>query len=291
MLNHYPYTCIRCNYSTNYKSHIQNHFKRVKVCFAFNNDIELTDDIKQYILQNRIYKIPKKEKEIKIEKNYPCNQPDCTITFKSKSELKAHIKIAHSQQPTQKTLLQPPNHTRKEEAKIFKLLTSNNINFKREHKISFNCSIQENKYARIDFLIIKNGVVIFLEIDENQHNYGKYEIGCDMKRMASIQESLICEGNTLPVYFIRYNPNKYSICGHQQSTKMGERHATLLDVVNSIGNNCDNCNNCNNSTIKPLTIVYMYYDVGLYEKSIRLNIHYDLEYNETIKKCCIDPIF
>ncbi len=277
------YDCPRCGFDTALKGGMNKHLMlKKRKCPALRNDIELTDDIKQYILQNRIYKIPKKRKEIKIEKRYPCKQPDCNITFKSKSDLKDHIKISHPHQPPQITPLQPSNHTRKEEAKIFKLLT---VNFKREHKISFNCSIQENKYARIDFLIIKNGVVIFLEIDENQHNYGKYEIGCDMKRMASIQESLICEGNTMPVYFIRYNPNKYSICGYRQSTKIGERHASLLDVVNSIGNNC------NNSTIKPLTILYMYYDVGLYEKLIRLNIHYDLEYNETIKKCCIEPIF
>lgn len=102
---YYPYTCIRCHYSSRNKSHIQRHFKRIS-CPGVRNDIELTDDIKQYILQTRIYRIPKKEKEIKIEKNYPCNQPDCTITFKSKSELKAHIKIAHTQQPPAlKTLL------------------------------------------------------------------------------------------------------------------------------------------------------------------------------------------
>ena len=53
------YTCPRCNYNSNDKYNIRKHlFTLKKICPAINNDIELTEIIKNYILNNRIYKIP-----------------------------------------------------------------------------------------------------------------------------------------------------------------------------------------------------------------------------------------
>ena len=50
----------RCHFSSNDKSAIRRHFYNLKkTCPATKNDIELTDEIKNYILNNRIYKIPK----------------------------------------------------------------------------------------------------------------------------------------------------------------------------------------------------------------------------------------
>ncbi len=57
-----PYTCPRCNYHTKDKFNMRNHlYKRKKQCPGSKNDILLTDEIKEKILENRIYKIPKKE--------------------------------------------------------------------------------------------------------------------------------------------------------------------------------------------------------------------------------------
>jgi hypothetical protein len=61
-----PYTCIRCGYTTDRKSSMKEHlFKKIKSCPAIENNIDLTDDIKNYILINRFYKIPKEEKQLK----------------------------------------------------------------------------------------------------------------------------------------------------------------------------------------------------------------------------------
>jgi hypothetical protein len=55
-----PYNCIRCNYKTKHKTKMSTHlYKRIKDCPATENDIELTNEIKEYILKNRIYRIPK----------------------------------------------------------------------------------------------------------------------------------------------------------------------------------------------------------------------------------------
>ena len=49
-----PYTCPRCDYQTGHKYSMINHFKRKNVCPDVN-DLELTDEIKQKILDSRVY--------------------------------------------------------------------------------------------------------------------------------------------------------------------------------------------------------------------------------------------
>ncbi len=64
------YCCTRCDYKTNHRTKMYNHlYKRKKVCPGTQNDIILTDFIKEKILLNRVYIIPKKIKSVvkKIE--------------------------------------------------------------------------------------------------------------------------------------------------------------------------------------------------------------------------------
>jgi hypothetical protein len=63
-----PYSCVRCNYTTKNKKDMRKHlYERKKMCPAPNpdNDIEMTDEIKEKILLNRRYTIPLKIKEDK----------------------------------------------------------------------------------------------------------------------------------------------------------------------------------------------------------------------------------
>jgi predicted transcriptional regulator len=54
-----PYNCIRCGYNAQQKIHMKNHLYNLKkICPCLLNDIELTDEIKEFILLNRIYHIP-----------------------------------------------------------------------------------------------------------------------------------------------------------------------------------------------------------------------------------------
>lgn len=68
-----PYECYRCNYSTQEKYSMRVHlYGRKRPCPSTKHDIELTDDIKEAILNNRFYKPPTQE----------------TITTNSKSKKK-----------------------------------------------------------------------------------------------------------------------------------------------------------------------------------------------------------
>jgi hypothetical protein len=50
------YQCPRCGYETHQRGHMNSHFYNTKKsCPAIKNPIDLTDEIKEYILDNRIY--------------------------------------------------------------------------------------------------------------------------------------------------------------------------------------------------------------------------------------------
>jgi hypothetical protein len=54
-----PYTCPRCAYACDDKSYMRKHLYKVKhTCPAIADDLALTDDVKEYILANRVYKAP-----------------------------------------------------------------------------------------------------------------------------------------------------------------------------------------------------------------------------------------
>lgn len=53
------YTCPRCGYETKYKNFMRNHlYKLKKQCSGVINPMELTDDIKEHIIANRIWHPP-----------------------------------------------------------------------------------------------------------------------------------------------------------------------------------------------------------------------------------------
>lgn len=68
-----PYTCPRCNYNCPRRDTMRTHFKRNRGCPNINN-VELTDEIKNIVLNDRVYHPPKidvkKRKEvIEVEQN------------------------------------------------------------------------------------------------------------------------------------------------------------------------------------------------------------------------------
>lgn len=64
MTKNIPYCCIRCGYKTEHKTNMKHHFyKKLRPCPGSINDIVLTDEIKQSILDNRVYHLPKEKPE------------------------------------------------------------------------------------------------------------------------------------------------------------------------------------------------------------------------------------
>jgi hypothetical protein len=54
-----PYMCVCCGYETYHKPSMRNHlYNKKKLCPKIINVIELTDEIKEHILNNRVYHVP-----------------------------------------------------------------------------------------------------------------------------------------------------------------------------------------------------------------------------------------
>lgn len=85
MVNKPPYECIRCGYKTNDKYLMRRHFyDKKKTCQGIVNNIELTDDIKECILENRKYKMPLENE--KLNKQIKKLEQDVMFLKAKKSE-------------------------------------------------------------------------------------------------------------------------------------------------------------------------------------------------------------
>lgn len=200
----------------------------------------------------------KNDVHFKIE-YYKCDK--CPMSFKRKERLTNHITYHHTEKGVQ--------IQKKKEHEISKLLDLHKIDYKREHNINFKCINNDDTYCRIDFIIIKNGVVIFLEVDEQQHLW--YPLLCETRRMAQVYQTLMMEDNTLPVVFLRYNPDTFYVDGKKSKIHKKERHKILLKEI-------DNCSKYTQNAIK-----YLFYDTQQGDLTI-LN---DAEYLQEIKSLVV----
>ena len=194
------------------------------------------------------------------ERPYKCNEPNCSAAFVCPTNLKTHKFNHHTEEGRQ---LQ-----KKQEMIIDKMLTENKIDFKREHRIDFKCI--GRTHANIDFLIMMNGVMIYLEVDETQHDW--YPLSCEVRRMSDVFGSMVIEGITMPGVFIRYNPHAYKIDGVTQRIKMKERHTLLLQAIEKA------------STATQNQIMYLFYDL---DENNRPCVLSDPDYDESIEEMVV----
>jgi hypothetical protein len=87
--------------------------------------------------------------------------------------------------------------------------------------------------------------------------------------MTNIVESLLTNGNTIPIQFIRYNPHKYKIDNNTIRTSQKERHSELIKTIYTTLFNT------------PLSLKYLFYDKDNNNKPTIFN---NPEYNETFKQ-------
>ena len=93
---------------------------------------------------------------------------------------------------------------------------------------------------------------VILEVDEHQHKYRSYSLGCELKRMGEIVQSF----NGLPVHFKRFNPDSFKLkslkvrrANYLQYHRLGILRERLKDTFND-PNFADNL----------ITIEYLFYD-------------------------------
>ena len=124
------------------------------------------------------------------------------------------------------------------------------MHYRREFSVDFKCvGDVDGKFARVDFMLTTaSGHLVALEVDECQHRFGYGSIGCDMKRMTKIYETLAIEGNS-QLTFLRYNPDAYKVAGETQKIKKAYREAWLVQHIEQATRHD-----------QALSIEYAYYD-------------------------------
>jgi hypothetical protein len=164
-----------------------------------------------------------------------CTAEGCHACFVHSGQLKAHVERNHSEQGILRRKLR--------EERVAKFLTAAGIAFDREPVIHF-CGNGSKTFARIDFVTHMLDRIVAIECDEDSHK--AYSVLCDVTRMLDIaaQHALRSE---LPLHFVRFNPDAYTVDGQAQKPTMGERYKQLLHAIEA-------------PVSAPLTITYVCYD-------------------------------
>ena len=140
-------------------------------------------------------------------------------SFIQKVNLDAHVTRIHSEEGQRRQ--------KKQEERVAKLSTSCGIDFKREHHVSFSC--WGGTWARTDFIIVHQGGVLIIEVDEYQHD--GYGVVCDVARMGQLFQAFLVGGNTMPVGIIRYNPHAFTVDECAKKVLKKDRERRLAEVI------------------------------------------------------------
>ena len=106
--------------------------------------------------------------------------------------------------------------------------------------------------VRVMHTVASSAAIIIVECDEFQHD--DRDTSCEVARMTQINEALALEGNTLPILWIRWNPDVFRVNGEKQKVKKKERAAQLVRFLRNLETSAH--------TLLPesVSIVYMFYD-------------------------------
>lgn len=237
-----------CLYETVQKSNLIRHERiHAGVKRLSCSSCEYKTDVKSHLDRHVRYHVG--------ERKFQCDYPECSFSAVESNDLKKHKEI-HS--------LKGQQRQKRKEEMVAKALTAAGISYKREHVIDVRCLASPSYYFRVDFLLVENGNVVIVEIDEHQHY--SYPVSCDSVRPWKIAESLTLDGNTLPVLIIRWNPDAFTYDGAKMKVLMKDRYNALIETINNFVDRTDN---------KPLSLTYMYYDKVDNELSITLSPEFD----------------
>lgn len=202
------------------------------------------------------------------EKPQKCLVEGCGASFIRPIQLKKHNYYHHTEAGQVRM--------KRDESRILKFLEKHfKGSFKSQHHIDFIClgPDRDGDRCHIDFLLEikdKNNKTIgfiFLEVDEDQHSW--YDLKCENRRMTDAYRTVILEGNTFPIMFIRYNPDCYRIDGKKMKKPKKEREVILKKYIENVKFDRD------------FSIVYMFYDMQVGKPRIFEHEAYD----ETLKQC------
>lgn len=227
-----PYPCSQCEYKAPTACALLQHVRQVHdkfkphACRECPSKFHLKTQLERHMWSVHLGLRP-----------FAC--AECDVTCTQQVHLDAHVKIWHSEEAVVRR--------KQQELRVHRALISDGfiyataksdatpsvMHFVREHHVTFKCV--GGTHARIDFVLtLANGSIVLLEVDEKQHRFG-YDVGCDMRRMGRIVESLRVGGFVGAIRFLRYNCDAYKVAGKSMRVLKRDREAALLAVLRAWG--------------------------------------------------------
>ena len=114
----------------------------------------------------------------------------------------------------------------------------------REVHIDYACEklggakhLVDKSFGRVDFVIYSVGAgkvkgVVIVECDEDEH--GMYSQLCESTRMFNVTQSIRESGVSVPIAWIRFNPDEFQINGIIHNPSAEKREAVLIDTIRGI---------------------------------------------------------
>ena len=194
------------------------------------------------------------------EKPFLCSV--CLTPFSYCSSRTRHFKTQHNTEYVQ--------YQKRQETIIEAILPKDS--YKREHQVDYRCVDPTKTFSRLDFLLPswKGKGHVIMEVDEHQHK--EYSQSCETARMNDVMTSLLLEGNTESVVWIRYNPHGQKVDGVTRTTPTKDRHKKLLETLDEL------------SFDKPVKIIYLFYDLDGGEPSCLKYEGYDTTVSTWVEK-------
>lgn len=192
----------------------------------------------------------------------------CEYKARQKSNLSIHDANHHSEEAKRKK--------KTYEESIFKALRERGYKFEREQVIQFNCISSDKAYARLDGIYYTKNVIIILEIDEYQHE--SYPVICEINRMLTFQAVQEINNNSLPILWIRFNPNEY-IVDFEEHEFLGKKER-VNEIIRII------VNSQKQAYTKKMNLLYMYYDIEDKNPCISYLPEFD-----SIRDCILPSVF
>ncbi len=264
-----PFACDfeGCEFMARYKPTLKNHKNAVHLkkkwsCLLCDDKLSSSKSLKVHMRTHS------------GEKPFRCEVEGCDQSFPQTPALKSHHFYWHTKDGQVRM--------KKAEARIQNVLLKEQFLFKSQHTIDFKCmgDDRDGNLCFIDFLVeIKNEhglttMFVLLEVDENQHRYN--EPSCELRRMAEVQRSLFADGNSIPILFIRYNPDAFKVDGQTKKTYKRDREAQLVNYLRNLEVDDEH----------KFAVAYFYYDMI----GTTPSIFQHADYAESFKKYVIDCI-